>query len=79
LKPTQEQFEEWRSSPITEWLFDTFVPAEMLRTRESYQNRAWEGGADEVAHATHRERYETLDWLRGLDMTTIDEVIKRSE
>lgn len=79
MKPTPEQFEEWRSHPITEWLLDSFVPAEMLRTRESFQDKAWEGHGDEIAHATHRERYDTLDWLRGLDMPTIEAILKEQE
>jgi len=78
-KPSPEQFEEWRSHPVTEWLFDTFLAAEMVRTRESFQDRAWEGDLSEVAHATHRERYETLDWVRGLDMQTIDETLEKQE
>lgn len=79
MKPTPEQFEAWRANPITEWVLDTFVPAEMARTRESFQDRAWEGHADDIAHAAHRERYETLEWLRGLDMTTIDETLEMQE
>ena len=79
MKPTAAQFDEWRANPITEWLFDTFVPAEMARTREAFQDRAWEGQVDEVAHATHRERYETLEWLRSLDMATIEETLEMQE
>jgi hypothetical protein len=79
IKPTPEQFEAWRANPVTEWLLDTFVAAEMQRTRESFQDRAWEGQADEIAHATHRERYETLDWLRSLDMETIEQTLEMQE
>ncbi len=79
IKPTPEQWEEWRSHPVTEWLFDNFVPAEMRRTRETFEERAWEGMGDPIAHATHRERYDTLDWLRGLDMATIDETLEKQD
>jgi len=70
--------EEWRANPVTEW-FMGFLEAEMTRTKQSFQDRAWEGDLSEVAHATHRERYETLDWLRGLDMQTIDETLEKQE
>lgn len=81
IKPTPQQFEEWRASPITEWLLDTFVKAEMARTRQIYQNGAWEGGFsnDEIAHAAHRERYDTLDWLRSLTMETIEATMEMQE
>lgn len=79
MKPTPEQFEEWRGHPVTEWLLDTFVPAEMARTRESFQDKAWEGDLSEVSHASHRERYETLDWLRSLDMQTIEQTLEMQE
>lgn len=79
IKPTAEQFEEWRSHPVTEWLLDAFVPAEMLRTREAFQDQAWEGQAGEVIHATHRERYDTLEWLRALDMGTIDQLLESQD
>lgn len=79
MKPTPEQFEEWRANPVTEWLLDTFVANEMRRTRETFEERAWEGQGDPITHATHRERYETLDWLRGLDMQTIEATLEMQE
>jgi hypothetical protein len=79
IKPTAEQFEEWRASPVTEWLFDTFLLGEMSRTRATFEERAWEGQGDEITHATHRERHDTLDWVRTLDMTTIEETLEMQE
>ncbi len=79
MKPTPEQFEEWRSSPVTEWVLDAFLKAEMMRTKAAFQERAWEGQGDEIAHATHRERHDTLDWVRSLDMQTINETLEMQE
>lgn len=79
IKPTPEQFEEWRSHPVTEWLLDKFLVAEMLRTREAFQDRAWEGQIDPVTHATHRERCDTLEWICGLDIETIEETLEKQE
>jgi hypothetical protein len=70
-KPSPDQFEGWRANPITEW-FMKFLAAEMARTKQNFQEQAWEGHGDGIAHATHRERYETLDWVRGLDMAAIE-------
>lgn len=79
IKPTPEQFEEWRSSPVTEWLLDKFVPAEMARTKATFQERAWAGSADEADHRVYRERHDTLEWVRGLDMPTIEETLKEQD
>lgn len=79
IKPTPEQFEEWRASPVTEWLMDTFLLGEMSRTRAAFEERAWEGLGDPIAHATHRERHDTLEWVRSLDMPMIDETLERQE
>lgn len=79
IKPTPEQFEEWRASPVTAWLFDAFLAKEMGRTHTAFQSRAWEGQIDPITHAQHRERYDTLDWVRSLDMQTINETLERQE
>lgn len=82
MKPTPEQFEEWRANPITEWLFDTFVPAEMARTKKRFEELAWDGGLGQAYtefHRVHRERFDTLEWLRGLDMETIEQTLEMQE
>jgi hypothetical protein len=79
IKPTREQFEEWRSHPVTEWVMDRFLAAEMRRTRGAFDERAWAGGVDAADHRVYRERHDTLDWVRGLDMATIEDSLKEQE
>lgn len=74
MKPSPEAFEQWRASPVTEWLLDTFLRAEMERTKREFQERSW-GGEDDVLRE-YRERYETLDWIRGLDMEIIEKTME---
>lgn len=80
MKPSPEAFEQWRASPVTEWLLDTFLKAEMERTKRVFQEMCWEepGGPPEDG-ATYRERYETLDWVRGLDMEIIEKTMETQE
>jgi hypothetical protein len=83
MKPTPEQFEAWRANPVTEWLLDTFVAAEMRRTRETFQDAAWDADPRSFdfarQQAFHLERYQTLDWLRSLDMETIEQTLEMQE
>jgi len=82
MKPSPEAFEQWRHSPVTEWLLDTFLKAEMERTKRTFEAAAWDGGFGElhrIVHASHRERYETLDWMRGLDMEIIEKTMEMQE
>jgi hypothetical protein len=77
VKPTPEAFEQWRHSPVTEWLMDTFLKAEMERTKRMYQALAWQDAEPDLY--VHRERYETLDWIRGLDMEIIEKTMEMQE
>lgn len=77
-KPSAEQFEQWRANPMTEWVMG-FLAAEMARTRRECDERAWHGPLDAAAHAAYRERHETLDWLRTLDMDTIERTLEMQE
>lgn len=77
MKPTPEAFEQWRASPVTEWLLDTFLKAEMERTKLTFQEQAWEDGAPDLA--VYRERHETLDWVRSLDMEIIEKTMEVQE
>jgi hypothetical protein len=79
VKPSPEAFEQWRGSPVTEWLMDTFLKAEMERTKRTYQDRAWEGQDEPEDFTACRERYETLDWIRGLDMEIIEKTMEMQE
>jgi hypothetical protein len=79
VKPSPEAFEQWRHSPVTEWLLDTFLKAEMERTKRTYQDRAWEGHDEPEDFHTCRERYETLDWIRGLDMAIIEDTMEMQD
>ena len=76
MKPSTEAFEQWRASPVTEWLLDVFLKSEMERTKRTFELRAWEGVNAPEDWATHRERYETLDWVRGLDMEFIEKTME---
>lgn len=76
MKPSPDAFEEWRASPITQWVLDSFLAAEMERTKRTYQERAWGGVAGPEDQGICRERYETLAWVRGLDMMLINEVLE---
>lgn len=76
MMPTDEAFEEWRSHPVTEWFMDEFIPAEMRRTRAAFADAAWSGTADGVIHAAHRERHDTLEWVRSLDVETINHALE---
>ena len=77
MKPSPEAFEQWRASPVTEWLMDTFLKAEMERTKREYQERAWHGMGDVLAE--YRERYETLEWVRSLNVEIIEETMEMQE
>jgi hypothetical protein len=79
MKPGREEFDAWRSGPIAEFFFNTFLAGEMARTKQNFQDQAWEGHGDEIALATHRERYETLEWLCGLDMAEIEATLEKQE
>lgn len=79
IKPTPEQIEEWRANPVTEFVLDTFLAAEMARTKRAFQDRAWEGSADEADHRVYRERHDTLEWVRQLDAETIELALKEQE
>jgi hypothetical protein len=73
VKPSPDAFEQWRHSPVTEWLLDIFLVAEMERTKRTFQDQAWSGSEPDLV--AHRERYETLEWIRGLDMELIEQTI----
>ncbi|HTD72095.1 MAG TPA: hypothetical protein VK652_01105 [Steroidobacteraceae bacterium] len=79
MKPSPEDFEQWRASPVTEWFMDTFLKAEMARTKQTYEHRAWEGVAADEDWTSCRERYETLDWVRGIDITDIEKTMEMQE
>lgn len=79
MKPTPEAFEQWRASPVTEWLMDVFLKAEMERTKRTFQDRAWNGQDEPEDFTSCRERYETLDWVRGLDMEIIEGTMEVQE
>lgn len=79
MKPSPEAFEQWRASPVTEWLLDVFLKAEMERTKQTFASRAWEGRVEGEDWTSCRERYETLDWVRGLDMEIIKKTMEMQE
>jgi len=79
LKPSPEAFEQWRASPVTEWLLDVFLKAEMERTKRTFEARAWQGVGSPDDWLTHRERYETLDWVRNLNVEIIEETMEMQE
>lgn len=79
IKPTPEQFEEWRANPVTEWLMNAFLTAEMRRTKAAYQHIAWERYGSDAEHRAYRERHDTLEWLQQLDMPTIEATLTEQE
>jgi hypothetical protein len=76
MMPTDDAIEEWRAHPVTEWFMDVFIPAEMNRTRAAFNEAAWSGQVDGVAHAAYRERHDTLEWVRTLDAETINHALE---
>jgi hypothetical protein len=77
MKPSPEAFEQWRASPVTEWLMDTFLKVEMERTKAEYQEQAWADTEPDLA--VYRERYETLDWVCSLDMEIIEKTMEMQD
>lgn len=78
-KPTPEEFEAWRGHPVTQWMLDIFVAAEMKRTRERFNEIAWYNRNAEEVRVAHRERHDTLDWLRTLNMETVNELLEQQK
>jgi hypothetical protein len=77
VKPSPEAFEQWRGSPVTSWLLDDFLGAEVERTKKTFQDQAWGGSEPDLA--AYRERYDTLQWIRGLDMEIIEKTMEMQE
>lgn len=79
MKPSPESFEQWRASPVTEWLMDVFLKAEMERTKRAFQDLAWAGQSEPGSWMVYQERHETLDWVRSLDMKIIEKTMEMQE
>ncbi len=73
MKLTPEDFEAWRTSPLTRLVLDRFLGEQMGLTRGTHQELGWEGLLDPERHAALRERYETLEWIQGLSFEELSE------
>lgn len=66
IKLTDEEFEAWRHSPLTQLIFDGYLADEMQLTRKKHDAAAWVAPLMPEVHASYRERWETLEWLRNM-------------
>lgn len=73
MKLTPEEFEAWREAPMTRLILDRYIAAEKAVTRETHDAAAWELPLDPAEHAALRERYETLEWIQGLNFEELSE------
>lgn len=60
---TPDEWEEWTASPVAEWFFGEFLPAEVVRTFGAFAVRSWGTCPTTVDHAKMRERADVLQWL----------------
>jgi hypothetical protein len=63
MKPTAEQWEEWTASPVAQWFFGEFLPAEAARTFGAFALRGWNACPMPEDFAKMRERADVLQWI----------------
>jgi hypothetical protein len=79
VKLTPDDFEIWRTSPLTQLVLDRFLGAEQDRTEAQLIGEAWEGPMTPERHAALRERYETLGFVRGADFEQLNDWLTERE
>jgi hypothetical protein len=79
MKLTADDFEIWRTSPLTQLVFDEFLRAEKAETEAQLFLEAWEGPQTPERHAALRERCDTLDFVREIDFEQLNEWLTERE
>jgi len=77
--PTATEWEEWLAHPTTAWFQKVFLRDEHRRTRSEFARGAWDHGWDEVAHAGHKMRADTLAWVALLTHADVQQCLKAQE
>lgn len=69
----KDEFTVWREHPVTQAYFEK-IAEEVDRTRKSWEEQAWvKGDLSDRTHASHRERVDTLEYMRNLEFEDIFE------
>ena len=63
MKPSADDWQQWLASPVAEWFFKEFLPAEIKRTFDAFTLRGWDTCPQVLDHARMRERADTLQWI----------------
>lgn len=79
MKLTPDDFEIWRTSPLTQLVLDRYLGEEMMRTRDVLYAEAWEGPQTPDRHAALRERYEALNFVSEIDFEQLNDWLAERE
>jgi hypothetical protein len=79
MKLTADDFEIWRTSPLTQLVLDEFLAVERGNTKTQLFVEAWEGRLEPARHAALRERCDTLDFVREIDFEQLNDWLTERE